>query len=100
MVAEAETPRTTVATALVYSSNVTDATEPERDECASPEQAQKNAGQVQTILVGKRTLEETTLTGQGADEKKQRSPPLREGEERGPSWFLIGVMPMGARRER
>ena len=73
LVAEAETPRTTVATALVYSSNATDATEPERDERASPEKAQKNAGQVQTILVGKRTLEETTLTGQGADEKKQRS---------------------------
>ena len=73
LVAEAETPRTTVATALVYSSNATDATEPERDVRASPEKAQKNAGQVQTILVGKRTLEETTLTGQGADEKKQRS---------------------------
>ena len=57
----------------MYSSNVTDATEPERNERASPEKAQKNAGQVQTILVGKRTLEETTLTGQGADEKKQRS---------------------------
>ena len=73
LIEEVETPRTTAATALVYSSNKE---EPDRDARATPEEAQQSAGTVQTILVGKRTP-----TDQLQSDQNKKTRPSEEADE-------------------